>query len=188
MRLACAILAKIMDEISYSGDRPAKKRKLSKRGIVFILFLIAILILVGGLVFFVSGKGPNLSKKTIKAEVSVTLAPTPTPSPTQKESPTPTISAKKSSLKVSVLNGSGEPGVAVGGATVLKDAGYSVVSTGNADNFDYKGITIQIKKSKKSFLSGLIADLSSKYNVSESDASSDLPEDKVFDVLVIVGK
>lgn len=176
-----------MDEISYSGERPAKKRKLSKRGVVFIGFFIAILILVGGLIFFVSGKNSNSSQKTIEIKKE-SPTPTLTPVPTQKESPTPTVSVKKSSLKISVVNGSGEAGVAGDAATLLKDAGYSVVSTGNADNFNYTGITIQIKKSKKSFLSDLIDDLSSKYTVSESDVTSDLSEDESFDALVIVGK
>lgn len=180
-----------MDEISYSGEKSRKTRRLSKRGIVFITFSVVILALVGGLLFFVSGKSDNIKDSSTANSIEIkTPTPTisPTATPTPKESPTPTVAAKKNTLKISIQNGSGEVGVAGDAATVLKNAGYSVVSTGNADNFDYKGITIQIKKTKKTFLSGLIDDLSSKYTVSESDATSDLSEDETFDVLVIIGK
>lgn len=177
---------KIMDEISYSGDQPKKTRRLSKRGIFFLGFLIAILVLAGGVLFFVSKKSSNIPRRVIKVENTIT--PTSNETPTPKESPTPIVSLKKSNLKISVENGSGEAGIAADAAKILKDAGYSVVSTGNADSYDYKGLTIRIKKSKNSYLSGLIKDLSTKYNVSSSDASSDLGETETFDALIIVGK
>lgn len=184
------ILSKLMEEISYSGEKPRKTKKLSKRRVLFLIFLVAILALVGGLIFFVTKKNSSSdSNKVVKLEKAVkTATPTMSPAPTSKETPTPTISVQKSNLKISIQNGSGESGVAGTASTLLKDRGYTVVSTGNADSFDYKGITIRIKKSKSSFTSGLIKDLSSKYNLSASDATSDLPETEAYDVLVIVGK
>ncbi len=174
-----------MEEISYSGDQPRKTGRLSKRTLIFLGLFIAIVILLLGVGFFVSKNSSKSNQKTINIP-TVSKAPTLSPTPEPKESPTPTISSKSSSLKISVQNGSGESGVAAKASEILKTAGYDVVSTGNADNFDYTGVTIQIKNSKKSLLSGLEDDLSNDYTV--SDTSTDLPEDETFDALVIVGK
>jgi len=49
-------------------------------------------------------------------------------------------------LHISVLNGSGTPGVADKMATKLKTAGYTNVTTGNAKIFTYTGVTLYVKK------------------------------------------
>ena len=174
-----------MDEISYSGDRPKRTRRLSKRSAIFLVFLILILGLVAGLIFFVMRKDSKTSPKEIKITEEKS-SPTPTITIAPKESPTPTAVEKKENLKISVQNGSGESGVAAKAAGILKDAGYVISSTGNADNYDYQGVTIQIKSSKKSFLNGLKQALSSDYSVSST--STDLSEDESFDALVIIGQ
>src|SRR3990172_10486275 len=155
-----------MEEISYSGDRPVRRRRLSRRAFIFIGVFLAIIILIGGLIFFVTRNSSSEEQKTIdlpQSSSEPTSTPTPTLTPEAEKTPTPTTATKKSELRVAVQNGSGESGVAAAASAVLKSAGYSVISTGNADNYDYTGVTIQIKSSEKSFLNGLEEDLSSDY-------------------------
>ncbi len=131
---------------------------------------------------------------------SPTKAPTETPAPTgkTKTTPSPTLKASptpakktggtldKAALSVSVKNGSGKPGAAQQGADTLNKLGYTVASTGNADNYDYLDITIQIKPSKQSYLTQLKKDLSSAYTVGSTSAT--LSESSSPDAVVIVGK
>jgi hypothetical protein len=185
-----------MDEISYSGA-PAPKRRISKRAATFGLVALLVLLLVLGLVFFITRNNSSSD------ETSISLPPTSEPVVTEEQSPTPeesgtltpskaptkapTGSSAKSDISVSVLNGSGESGVAGKASDALKSAGYSVASTGNADNFDYTGVTIQVKASQKSILSSLKSDMEDAgYTV--SSATSDLSEGQSYDALVIVGK
>lgn len=186
-----------MDEISYSGT-PAPKRKISKRTATFGLVALLVLLLVLGLIFFIT------RKNSASDESSISLPPTSEPliteeeqSPTPEESGTltpsksptkaPTGSSAKSDISVSILNGSGESGVAGKASDALKSAGYTVASTGNADNFDYTGVTIQVKASQKSILPTLKSDLEDAgYTV--TSATSDLSEGQSYDALVIVGK
>ena len=92
----------------------------------------------------------------------------------------------RSKLSISVVNGSGIEGTAGKAAAILKDLGYNVASTGNADNFNYDGITIKVKKEKNNFLNLLRKDLSRDYAI--TSASSDLPQDSPTDTLIIIGK
>ncbi len=92
----------------------------------------------------------------------------------------------RSKIAVSVENGSGIEGAAGKVANFLKNKGYNVSSTSNADSYNYKGITIKAKKSTSAYLDLLKKDLSEKYTI--SDTSSDLPQDSTADILVIVGK
>lgn len=185
-----------MEEISYSGGSKSIKKKFSKRVVLFAVFFIIILILIGGVIFFVTRKGSSTEedkKISLPESQETTEAPSPvvsnTPTPTSKLTPTPTavaIKLDKSTLRVSVQNGSGESGVAGKGSTILKTAGYNVVSTGNADNYDYKNVTIKVKSTKKGFLPLLEKDLSKDYTI--GDTSEDLVTDASYDALVIIGK
>lgn len=92
----------------------------------------------------------------------------------------------RSKLSVIVQNGSGIEGVAGKAAKILKEVGYNVVSTGNADNYNYKGVTIKVKSSQKKFLPLLKKDLSKDYTIDAT--SSDLPSSSPTDSLIIIGK
>jgi len=89
-------------------------------------------------------------------------------------------------MSVTVQNGSGEKGVAAKAADTLRGLGYNVVSAGNADNYDYSDVTIQVKSSKSDFLSLLKKDLSTSYTIGSS--TSDLTATSSSDALVIIGK
>lgn len=94
--------------------------------------------------------------------------------------------ADKTKIIISVQNGSGIEGAAGKAADFLKEKGYKISSTGNADNYNYTGITIKTKSTTSAYLNLLRKDLSEKYTV--GNTSSDLVQDSAADVLVIVGK
>ncbi|MDP2638117.1 MAG: LytR C-terminal domain-containing protein [Candidatus Levybacteria bacterium] len=92
----------------------------------------------------------------------------------------------RSKLSITVQNGSGIEGAAGKAAKILKDAGYNVASTGNADNYNYEGVTIKVKNSESDFINLLKKDLSKDYAIKSS--SSDLPSSSPTDTLIIIGK
>lgn len=192
-----------MEEISYSGSTSPSKKRISKRVALFGIFFVIILLLLGSVAYFVtSGSAPSEEDST-----SITLPndssdeelmEEPTEAAVETEAPTPSKAPSKSPTKaasedkvasegsVAVQNGSGESGVAGAAADIIKAAGFTIASTGNADNFDYTDVTIQVKNSKKSILSSLEDALSKDYTV--GDTSTDLPEATTYDALVIIGK
>lgn len=101
-------------------------------------------------------------------------------------SPVDSSGLDRSKLSVIVQNGSGTEGVAGKAAGILKEFGYNVSSTGNADNYNYQGVTIKVKKEKSEFLNLLKKDLSKSYKI--ASASSDLPSSSPSDALIIIGK
>ena len=190
-----------MEEISYSGSKLPIKRRISKRVALFGIFFIIILLLLGSVAYFVTRGNsggqvtesitlPDNSEPEVTEE-EVTEAPEESPTPTKEEKEEPTAVPTKASTEasagsVAVQNGSGESGVAAAAASVLRDGGFSIASTGNADNFEYTNVTIQVKNSKKSILPDLEEALSKDYTISKT--STDLPESSSYDALVIIGK
>lgn len=92
----------------------------------------------------------------------------------------------RSKITLIVENGSGVEGAAGKVADYLKEKGYSISKTQNADNYKYEDITIKIKDSVKIYLNLLKKDLSEDYEVKST--SSDLPSDSSADAVIIVGK
>lgn len=189
-----------MEEISYSGANSPIRRKISKRLILFSVFFVIILLLLGSVAYFVTSGDKAEEPSTVSFEENTeptVISETPTEEPSETEAPTPSIkatvaptkaaaAADKSDIEIAIQNGSGEAGVAGSASDILTSAGYTVVSTGNADNFDYTGVTIQVKATKKSILTGIEDALNEDYTVSKS--TSDLPTDASYDALVIIGK
>ncbi|MBI4080563.1 MAG: LytR C-terminal domain-containing protein [Candidatus Levybacteria bacterium] len=180
-----------------------------------VLIVLAVSLVVLGIVLFAGSQflGVKQEKKDVEsAKVAPTaiIAPSDTPVPTQSASPTPvkptsqptkalsptsakptsdpvdkTTGLDRSTLSVEVLNGSGVVGVAGKMSSFLKDLGYTISSTGNADNYDYQGVTVTVKSVKSKFLPLLQKDLQGTYTV--SNTSSDLASGSA-DAVVIVGK
>lgn len=193
-----------MEEISYSGSASPSKKRISKRVALFGIFFIIILLLLGSVAYFVtSGSEPSEEDSTsITLEEStdeVIEEEEPTEEPLETEAPTPSKTPSKAPTKapssedtpasggsVAIQNGSGESGVAGTAAAIVREAGFTVASTGNADNFDYTDVKIQVKNSKKSILADLEEALSADYTI--GDTSTDLPEATSYDALVIIGK
>ncbi len=124
---------------------------------------------------------------TPEASPTATLRPTAGPTTKPTTNPVDSISGlDRSTLSVEVQNGSGEVGAAGKGSEVLKGFGYKVIQTGNADNYDYQNVTIQVKSIKSKYLPLLKKDLGFSYTIGTS--SADLSSDSTADALVIVGK
>lgn len=185
-----------INQFNYAPEIPKKPKK-------FIYLLILLVIVVGFLLtrnlFSKSGKEKEVPVTPTPTEFQFptdTPAPTITPESGVTATVTPTTSSvnpvdkatglDRSKLTVEVQNGSGETGVAGKGSTVLKGFGYKVVSTGNADNFDYVNATIKVKSTKANYLALLKKDLGFSYTV--GSASADLSSDSSADALVIIGK
>lgn len=189
-----------MEEISYAGGSGSGKKRLSKRLVIFGGLFLLVLLLLGSAIYFItqdsSGNEPDETAAVISLPPDEEI--TETPAPTEDTSPTPSVAttpskspskapaaSAKSDIGITVQNGSGVTGAAADAADVLKAAGYSISSTGNADSTDYTDVTIKIKNSEKSHLSAIEDALSDDYTIGET--SADLPESTSYDVLVIIG-
>lgn len=186
--------------------QPAQSEKRSSKRI--ILIVVAVLLLGGGIFAATRFLGTSTSQPE-KTEATPTptefvfptdtptpeTSPTKEPSPTTKATPTKAPPANtidkatgldRAKLTVAVRNGSGTAGEAGKASDTLKGLGYTVSAIGNADNFDYVDVTIQVKSSKSNYLSLLRSDLSSSYTVGTASAS--LADSSSTDAVVIVGK
>ncbi len=180
-----------------------------KRNAKRFFYLLATIVVIG-LLLFGGFKLFGGSNKSATSEITPTptefitetpfptesTTPTPTSTPTATKTPTPTVKANpvdsatgldRSTLDVSIQNGSGETGVAKTASDYLSGLGYNIVSTGNAATTNFTNITIQVKSTTKSgFLTLLKNDLSAKYTVGTT--SSDLSASSSTDALVVIGK
>lgn len=91
------------------------------------------------------------------------------------------ITAEKSNLRVTILNGAGTPGIAKTLADKLAASGYIIVKTDNADSFSYVTTKI-ISNAPRANLTGLINELPGA--VLEKNPS---PDDDA-DVVIIMGQ
>lgn len=186
----------------------------SSNKVRIILIVLGIVVLIGLIIFAaIATGGKGEQEVTITPTQSIptsTSAPTEEPSPTPdakvsptktpKISPTPgkgtptptsistidkTSGLDRADLKIIIQNGSGVAGAATKASSLLKKLGYDVVSSGNADNFDYEGTTIQVKTTKKAYLDILKRDLAEEYTI--DTATSTYAGDEA-DAVVIIGK
>ncbi len=198
-------------DVGKSFQKSAKRPRLLTY-LAIVLILLGIAIFAGSRFLGNSNDGnvtPTPAPTTV-IEPSETPAPTsdvtPTPEKSSKATPTPakiTVTPKptagstgssvdkatgldRAALSIAVQNGSGVKGAASGISDDLKSLGYNVVSTGNADTFDYQNVIIKVKSSKSKYLPLLKKDLSGSHRLGES--SSDLSANESADALVIIGK
>lgn len=176
------------------------KRKINKRFIYLVIVIVVLLLL------FLTSKFLGQNNTGDINDVPAVVAPTdmpeitseplptesPTPSLTPTLTPTPTINPvdkttglNRSKLSVTVQNGSGVAGAAGKAADILKGLGYNVSSSGNANNYDYQNVSIQVKAASSQFLALLKKDLAS-YTIGSN--SADLSTSFSSDALVIIGK
>ncbi len=200
-----------MDDQAFPRVATQPQTKRSKTLIILALFLIllGVVLFVGQRLLGTK----ESDKKVISAKIAPTaiIVPSDTPMPSISSSPTPKKTSQptkaptptkaeekkatnpidsatgldRSAVTIDILNGSGVSGAASKMSSLLKDLGYGIGSTGNADNFDYQNITIQIKNSTSKYLPLLKKDISSSYTV--SDASTTLASGSA-DAVIIVGK
>lgn len=182
-----SLLLHFMNEESAFSQASAPVPTPNKRKRLILIFLIVLILLVIGLValYIIGG--------TIKRPTPVAVTPAPTALPTliPTETPDASVSAvltasQAGTLRVSIQNGSGIPGAAQKYATSLKAAGYTQVTTGNADKFDYKGITLFVNQKTKLYLTQLEKDI---LKASASGAIKSSVDDTIkTDVQIIIGK
>jgi hypothetical protein len=187
-----------INQYNYSSPEMPRKPKKFIYVVIFLVVLVAFFLIKN--LFFGSNKNKEVPTPTPTPTEYQFPTDTPAVSPTASDEPettvTPTVKAvnpvdkstglDRSTLSVEVQNGSGEAGVAGKGATVLKDFGYKISSTGNANNYNYENVTIQVKSTKSNFLALLKKDLGFSYTVGST--SADLSSDSTADALVIIGK
>ena len=185
-----------MEEISYANPQGSGKSRLSKRLLVFGGLFIIVLLLLGSAIYFITqDKSPQEDEVTKSITLPADQEATPTPIERSEEDeedtkepteePTPSLAPDNSDISISVQNGSGASGVAGEAADVLRNAGFTIASTTNADGTDYTNVTIQIKNSLRTSLSDIEDALSENYTIGST--STDLPESTSYDVLVIIG-
>lgn len=168
---------------------PAYPRHSSRKARAFLLValfivFIGVTIVLGNM--FLSSSQKKGIEAIVTKSTPTPIQATPTASTAVTTTPTPTeAELDKGELSVQVLNGSGTSGAASELADVLKEAGYTVSSTGNADRFDYEETVIQLKKSQQGYGSLLRKDLSSSYTVAAEVET--LAESARYDAIVIVG-
>lgn len=172
----------------YSSTGPVHKTPHRPIGFVYI---IPIGLVVGFLLF-----AGNHVWQTITHDFSDTrISPTPArqqilqsnDTPTETPSPTPTGegTVERQDISIQVLNGSGIAGEAGKVADFLKEKGYTEVTTGNADTYDFTDVTIRAGAENKKLAEQIKADLASDYTVVKVE-TADIKE--AVDVVVIIGK
>lgn len=135
----------IEQNFTLGSDEPKKSGKK-------FIFIILIIVVLAGIGFFL-----YKSRSSIKGLVS---GPTPTPTPIATPAPTEAPKVlERSEWSFEVLNGSGSTGLAKKIADRIKDLGYQVVKTGNADKSNYPITQILVKKDLAEKLDLVIADL-----------------------------
>jgi hypothetical protein len=165
-----------------------------RRSVGFI-YILPTGLLVGFLLFavtrFMTGdiSLPAMTTQTISPTpprqlvAAPTAASTKVPETAPESSPTKGEVPDKASLTIQVLNGSGAAGAAGKMATLLKTLGYTKVTTGNADAYTYKNVTIRRPASQAGAAEALKEDLEKTYIVTESE-TKDLPSDAAIEIIV----
>lgn len=163
---------------------PSRRPKALIILIVFLLVLSVIIYL--GTRFLGTG-----SEEEVDEAPTPVIEATSTPEPTQEEEPTPTGTESESDdldradAAIQILNGSGISGAAGSMSAVLKSAGWSDITTGNADSFDFEDVSISVTKESAGFLPMLEEDLEDDYTIGDTD--TDLAS-TTYDAVITIGK
>lgn len=153
-----------------SHSKPGKKK-----------FIIAAVVVAILLITFLSFKS-NFDKSA-KTEPKTENQPiqTQTPTPT----PTPGSSLARSEWSLEVLNGSGITGTAKKVADKLRELGYTVIKTGNADRDDYELSQIFISSDFKDKVDLLVEDIKDVIKI--ASVAGEL-KDATASARIIIGK
>lgn len=174
-----------MDPIQPTGGTPIYQE--SKEKNAKWLWLLIVLIIIGGLVFaFVRGIGPFSrfqfgSSQEEESTPSPFVFESPSPSPLEES---PALEVDKREVSIKVLNGSGKTGAAASMKDLLEGKGWKVASIGNASSSDFDQTELRFKVDVKKFEKTLTGDLSDKYSVTTGE---DLEGTGSADIEVIIG-
>lgn len=180
---------------SYIYDSRGGRNKKKLFAIIGGIIIVILVLIIGSIVF--SG-GENPEEEDIFATPATqapTDTPTPTPTPEDEEEandetdaePTPEEDEDSDNARadysILIQNGSGTAGEAGRLADILRDLGYTVSGTENADNFDYTETEIHVGNNNTTLLNLLEGDLEDEYTI--GDTSTDYDGDD--DAVVIIG-
>ena len=166
-----AIATSIPDPVmGLAMKKDAEKSK--KMPIPLPLIIGSIMLLVVAIGFF----SVRLLRSSQKVTPQLILTPTPTPTPA------PIV---RSELKIEVQNGSGVVGLAGKGKKTLEDLGYIAVTTANADNYEYTGVTVKGKTT--AIATFVVADIKNTYKTT-TFSSTFVDKEATPDAIVILGK
>lgn len=156
-------------------EAPREKRRLWIWGFGGLL-----LVTIGFVSWYLSGRMPNI-------QTHDQLQPTVAAEPATEE-PTESVDVVEPKLskdiKISVLNGSGEAGVAGKGRDFLSARGFENIEIGNAGKYDYVTTLVQYKPELEGSIGELVEILNESY---KAELDQTLTEEAVYDVVVIIG-
>ena len=131
---------------------------------------------------FASMKLPSMPSIPSISNPFAAVKPSPTAVPTI--APTPTPSYDKETLRVKILNGSGEVGIASTAKELLSDGGFKEIVTANADNYEYETTVYQIKAEFTDVEDELTKALDGTVKAPKIE---ELDADDTSDVIIILG-
>jgi len=157
---------------------PLSSQKTKKKNGSLIFIILGIVILVGGIIFFVT-KGKEQSESMVSPTPTFQSIETFTPSPTETSEP-----VDKEEVTVEILNGTGISGEAGYLQGVLKTLGYSNIEVGNADEQDQEITTVTfsdtLDEANKSEIKTKLESLYEDVTVKTSNSAD-------FDVSIVTG-
>lgn len=162
-------------------DTEEIEEKPSKTKILLVIFVVAIIgLIVGGVFYYRS--------RVSKTETTDQPEPTPTAS---EETPTPTEElvteeVDYSEYKVSILNGSGIIGEAGKVEDLISDLGFDSIETDNAESYDFQTTEISMKEDTPDAAISAIEELIGESFTVERTGTS-LAENSTYDIIIIVG-
>lgn len=179
-----------MDE---AGSFPRANQMNARRRPKALFILIAFLLILSVLIFLGTRFLGTGTEDVEEEQPTPVIEPSATPEPTDSEDePTPTAAEDsddedldKADASVQILNGSGISGAASSMSAILKSAGWSDISTGNADSFEFEDVSISVTSEASGLLSMLEEDLSDDYTIGDTD--TDLSSD-TYDAVITIGK
>jgi hypothetical protein len=162
-----------MDVLNIPTENTREKpKRLPLPVIIGIIIVLVLAIVFFGSKLLDSTRGKSSTISTVSSNATVTPAPTEAP-------------VVRKDLAIEVENGSGVAGLAGKGKKILEDAGYTTVTTANADNYDYVGVTVKAKTAATAAV--VVSDISSSYP-SATASSTLLDTSSPVDAIVILGK
>jgi hypothetical protein len=180
------------EESSFQVDPSYVGKSSNKKRLVVIFFVVLLLLIAGlGALYLLGSSAKHSSfKPTNPIPTETMTSPTPSSSTSAQLTATPSAALSPTlvptSLKVSILNGSGTPGAAGAVADALKNGGFTNVTNGNANSYTYTGITLITKTADSSY----VPQLKKYIGTVNSSATITVKTDDTIptDVEVIVGK
>lgn len=144
------------------------------------ILIVSVLILAGTLGW------RSYSKQQDEANQLTILPTLPAVSPSPDISPSPTvIPVDRTEVRILVLNGTGEAGVAGAMEELLRELGYEQIETGNAEESDFEETIISMYNDEKNYLDILTQDLENDYTVSVDETAQ---QNEDYDIIITVGE